>query len=292
MLIKRQLMHGAELLEMVKFQHTVFALPFALTGMLLAAQGIPKGSVVFWIVVCSIFARTAAMAFNRWADADLDGRNPRTATRSIPAGRLSSRYVLAVAIVSAALFVAAAGMINRLTLVLSPVALLVLFGYSYCKRFTPLAHFVLGLALAIAPAGAWIAVTGTLAVPPLLLAAAVLTWTAGFDIIYALMDLDFDRTEGLFSVPARYGAKNALWLSRVLHVLSIGALCGTGLLLGLGTWYFVGVAAVAMLLIAQHVVVDPKDMSRINLAFFTLNSWVGLAVFSGTCADFWLRGLF
>lgn len=276
------------LLEMIKFQHTVFALPFALMGMVLAADVSgrwPSWRTAAWVVACCVFARTAAMAFNRWSDADFDARNPRTVTRAIPAGLLSRRYVLAVALVSAALFVVCAGMLNRLALLLSPAALAVLLGYSYCKRFTSGSHFVLGLALGIAPIGAWVAVRGELHPVALLLGLAVLLWTAGFDIIYACQDVEVDRREGLHSIPARLGVPAALLLSRVLHAATLSALLGVGILAGMHWPWFAGTAAVGVLLLTQHLLVNPRDLSRISIAFFTVNSWVGVVMFLFTMLD-------
>lgn len=273
------------LLEMIKFQHTIFALPFALTGMLLAAHGLPNVWTIVWILACCVFARTAAMCFNRWADAEIDARNPRTSSRAIPAGELSKGIVLTLALVCSALFILSAAMLNRLAFVLSPVALLVLLGYSYCKRFTALSHFVLGLALGIAPAGAWIAVRADLAWTPVLLCAAVLVWTAGFDLIYSCQDVEVDRQNQLFSIPARCGVPFALWLSRLLHAACIGALVLVGKLAELHGIYWIGVGAVAFLLIAEQIVVNPKDTSRIELAFFTINSWVGVVIFLFTAMD-------
>jgi 4-hydroxybenzoate polyprenyltransferase len=283
--MRRILDHAATVLEMIKFQHTVFALPFALTGMVMAANGLPTIRQAFWIVAAAVFARTSAMSFNRWADADIDARNPRTSVRAIPAGLLSKRYVFLFTIVSAVLFVISAGMLSKLALALSPVALGVLFGYSYMKRVSALSHFVLGLALGIAPIGAWIAVRGEFDLVPLLLGLAVLLWTAGFDLIYACQDFDFDRTEGLFSFPAKYGIGRALQLSVLLHAACIIVLTAAGWVYGFGGLYYVGVAVVAVLLIAEHLLVNPRDLSRINIAFFTVNSWVGTALFIFAAAD-------
>lgn len=269
-------------LEMIKFQHTIFALPFALTSMLIAADGLPSMRVIIWILVACVFARTAAMSFNRWADRELDARNPRTATRAIPAGELGSGFVLVFALASAAGFVISAAMLNWLALALSPAALLILFGYSYAKRFTSLAHFILGMALALAPVGAWVAVRQEIGLPALVLGFGVMLWTAGFDLIYACQDIDVDKSEGLFSIPSRWGARTALSLAQGLHVLAIGCFLSAGWL-GDMTWpYYAGIAAAAILLAAEHYVVDPQDMRKINIAFFTINSWVGMTVLAGT----------
>ncbi|PKO15685.1 4-hydroxybenzoate octaprenyltransferase [candidate division BRC1 bacterium HGW-BRC1-1] len=277
------------MLEMIKFQHTIFALPFALTGAILAAQGMPSLQTLALIVAASVCARTAAMSFNRWADAALDARNPRTSNRAIPAGELRRPFVLAVALGSAVLFVGCAAMLNRLAFWLSPVALVVLLGYSYTKHFTSLAHFVLGMALGIAPVGAWIAVRGDITATPVLLGLGVMVWTAGFDLIYACQDYEFDVREGLYSIPARIGIARALLLSRVLHILAVATFIGAGLAFGAGTLYFIGVGAVAILLVTEHLIVNPRDLSRINVAFFTVNSWVGMVIFAATAADLWMK---
>lgn len=276
-------------LEMIKFQHTVFALPFAFTAAILAADGIPPVRTVGWILAACVTARTAAMCFNRLADSSFDALNPRTATRALPAGLMSRRFVAAFTLVNVVLFVLSAAMLNRMTLYLSPVALLVILGYSLTKRFTAYSHFVLGLALAIAPIGAWIAVTGQIAATPLMLGLAVLLWTAGFDLIYSCQDADFDRDTGLHSIPARHGVAAALCIARVLHVATVFALAYAGVLAGCSWLYGIGVVVVAILLLAQHLIVNPRDLSRIPLAFFTINSWVGVAVFIFTAIDLYLR---
>jgi 4-hydroxybenzoate polyprenyltransferase len=253
--------------------------------MLLAARGLPPVWTVFWIVASCVFARTAAMCFNRWADAEIDARNPRTAMRAIPAGQLSKPVVMALVIVCSALFIACAGMLNRLALALSPVALFVLLGYSYCKRFTNWSHFVLGLALGIAPVGAWIGVRGDITQIPIMLSAAVILWTAGFDLIYSCQDLEIDRRERLFSFPSRFGITATLVTSRVLHLLCILGLTSVGLLAQLHLPYWIGVGGVAVLLFAEHAVVNPSDTRRIELAFFTINSWVGVVLLVFTAID-------
>ncbi|MCX7717356.1 MAG: putative 4-hydroxybenzoate polyprenyltransferase [Candidatus Sumerlaeaceae bacterium] len=277
----------ATVLEMIKFQHTVFALPFALIGALLAAGGLPPMRTTVWIVAACVFARTAAMAFNRLVDAPIDARNPRTATRALPSGALSPGFAAGLVVLSCGLFVLSAAMLNTLALTLSPVALAVLLGYSYTKRFTWLSHWVLGLALGLAPAGAWIAVAGGLAAPPLLLCLGVMFWTAGFDLIYACQDRDFDVREGLFSVPARFGVARALWLSSTLHVICVGCFFVAGWSAGAGWIYHLGVAAAAVLLVVEHRLVNPNDLSRIEAAFFTVNSWVGVTLLAFTALDLW-----
>jgi 4-hydroxybenzoate polyprenyltransferase len=288
-LIRGALRSTAMVLEMIKFQHTVFALPFAVAAALMAANGLPGWRTMAWILAACVFARTAAMSFNRWADADIDARNPRTTGRAIPAGRLSPGFTLGFALAAALLFVVSAGMLNPLALALSPVALAVLLGYSYAKRFTWASHFLLGLALGIAPIGAWIAVRGSISAPPMLLGLGVLLWTAGFDLIYACQDDEFDRREGLFSLPARFGISAALRLSTLLHAACVVCFAAAGVAAGCGWPYHAGVVLVALLLALEHRIVNPRDLSRIDVAFFTVNSWVGMIVLLFTALDLWAR---
>ena len=264
-------------LEMIKIEHTLFALPFAFLGAVLAANGVPTGRQIFWIVVAMVGARSAAMAFNRIADRAFDARNPRTASRALPAGLLSVGFVWAFTIASAALFVLAAAMLNRLTLILSPIALGSVLLYSFTKRWTQFSHIVLGWCLAIAPTGAWIAVRGEIGSPvPLLLSLVVLLWTAGFDILYACQDYDFDRREGLRSIPARFGIARALWIARALHAGAFLALLELYLVTGLGLLAFAGVIATGALLVYQHRLVRADDLQRLNAAFFTTNAFVSV----------------
>ena len=266
-------------LEMIKFEHSVFALPFALTGAMLAARGLPSARQLFWIVVAMVGARSAAMSFNRIADLRLDAANPRTATRALPAGLLSVRFTAVFTVASAGLLVLAAYQLNPLCFQLSPVALVLLFLYSYTKRFTWLTHLMLGLCLGVAPAAAWIAVRGSLDWPILLLSAAVALWVAGFDIIYACQDLEFDRQASLFSLPQRLGIRRALQVSGLLHLLMLGLLVALAAVLNLGWISLLGVAIVAALLAYEHHLVKPHDLSRINAAFFTVNGYISLLFF-------------
>ena len=264
-------------LEMIKIEHTLFALPFAFLGALLAANGLPTLRQVFWIVVAMVGARSAAMAFNRIADRNFDARNPRTATRALPAGLLSVGFVWAFTIVSAGGFLLAAAMLNRLTLLLAPVALASVLLYSFTKRWTQFSHLVLGWCLSIAPTGAWIAVRGEIgSAIPLLLSLVVLLWTAGFDVLYACQDYDFDRREGLRSIPARVGIERALWIARALHVAAFAALVWLYVLTALGPLAFAGVIATGALLIYQHRLVRADDLQRLNAAFFTTNAFVSV----------------
>jgi 4-hydroxybenzoate polyprenyltransferase len=277
----------------VRFGHSVFALPFALASAWLAARGAPEPRVLALIVLCAVAARTAAMAFNRWLDRRIDALNPRTAARELPRGVLSSGAVLALVAGAALVFLAGAWLLNPLCGRLAPLVLAVVLGYSATKRFTAAAHLVLGLALALAPLGAWLAVRGDFAgdlAPPLLLALAVLTWVAGFDLVYACQDEGFDRAHGLHSIPARLGAPAALRLARALHVVTFGALLALALRAELGWIFGLALAGAALLLIWQHSLVAPGDLRRVDLAFFTLNGWVSVALFAGTALDLALGG--
>ena len=268
-------------LEMIKIEHTLFALPFAFLGAVLAAGGIPSAWQIVWIIAAMVGARSTAMAFNRIADKDYDARNPRTKMRAIPAGVLSTGFVWGFTIISAAIFFVAAAMLNRLTLLLSPVALASIVLYSYTKRWTLLSHLVLGWCLAIAPTGAWIAVRGAIDSPiPLLLSLVVMLWTAGFDVLYACQDFEFDRREGLYSIPARFGIARSLWISRTLHAGAFAALVGLYLLANLpGVLAIIGVAVTGMLLVYQHTLVQADGLSRLNAAFFTTNAFVSVILF-------------
>jgi 4-hydroxybenzoate polyprenyltransferase len=268
-------------LSLIKFSHTVFALPFALIGFFLATT--ERGSGVDWklfalVLVCMVTARSAAMAFNRWADRRFDGQNPRTAIREIPAGAILPQRALAFVVLNALAFVAATWLINPLCFALSPVALAVVLGYSYTKRFTALCHWVLGAGLALAPIGAYVAVTGQFAALPWIFSALVFTWVSGFDIIYALQDEEFDRSQGLHSVPVLLGKSGALRLSEALHLLCALSVAFAGWWGVFGAGYWTGAAAFTALLIYQHTLVKPDDLSRVNLAFFTANG-VGSVVF-------------
>ena len=275
--------------SLVTFAHTIFALPFALLAAVLAARGVPPLPTVAWILVAMVGARSAAMAFNRIADRDVDAVNPRTKGRDIPAGRVSVAEASVFCALSAAVFVFAASRLNPLCLGLSPVALAVVLGYSYAKRVTALAHLALGLGLAIAPIGAWIAVTGAFALPAVALGLSVLFWVAGFDVIYSLQDEAFDREHGLFSLPARLGARRALNVSTAFHALSLALLFAVFTLVNGGVLFGLGVVLAGAFLVRQHVLVKPGDLSRVNGAFFTANGWLSVAVFACGAADVFLR---
>lgn len=267
-------------LEMIKIEHTLFALPFAFLGAVLAANGLPTLRQVLWITLAMVGARSTAMAFNRIADRTYDALNPRTSARAIPAGLLSVGFVWAFTLVSAALFFVAAAMLNRLTLILAPVALASVLLYSFTKRWTLLSHLLLGWCLSIAPTGAWIAVRGALDSPvPLLLSLVVLLWTAGFDVLYACQDYDFDVKAGLHSIPKRFGIARSLLIARLFHAAAFAALVALYLTTHLGVFALVGVIATAILLIYQHRLVRADDLSKLNAAFFTTNASVSLILF-------------
>ncbi len=276
-------------LEMIKWEHSIFALPFALTGAMLAASGLPTGRQLFWIVLCMVMARSAGMAFNRWADAELDAHNPRTSMRAIPAGLLSRSFVGWFTVITAALFVACAAQLNHLTLLLSPVALAIVLGYSYAKRFTRWSHLALGIALGVAPSAAWIAVRGTLDPRILVLTLIVLCWVGGFDMLYACQDAEHDRTAGLKSLPAAIGIPGAFAIARVLHLVMLALSALLIHLFGLGMLAWCGVALVALLLAYEHSIVSPSDLSRMNAAFFTMNGFISIVFFAFVAGDVLLR---
>ena len=277
-------------LEMIKFSHTLFALPFALLSAVLAAEGIPRLSVLLKILAAMVGARSAAMAHNRLADRDIDAINPRTSSRALPAGTLSVAFVRVFLVASVAVFVAAAASLNRLTFLLSPVALALLLVYAYTKRFTAASHLVLGLCLALAPVGAWIAVRGSIDLVPILLGLAVLVWTAGFDILYSLQDEEHDRRIGLKSVPSLFGTRTALVVSTLLHAVMIPLLFAVWRLSAGGALFAAGIAVTAAALLYQHAIVRPGDLSRINTAFFTANGLVSTTLAVCGIADVLLRG--
>ena len=276
-------------LEMIKWEHSVFALPFALCGAMLAAGGLPSIHQLVWIVVAMVAARSAAMAFNRWADASIDAANPRTSTRALPAGHLSPAFVATFVAVSSLVFILAASQLNRLALELSPVALAVLLLYSYTKRLTRWSHLVLGFALGIAPSAAWIAVRGSLDPRILLLTAAVTFWVGGFDVLYACQDYEFDRQAGLHSIPRYVGVPAALWIARAFHLIMVGLLIWLVIVFAMGKLAMCGVLAVILLLLYEHSLVRPNDLSKLNAAFFTMNGVISVLFFVFVAADLLVR---
>jgi 4-hydroxybenzoate polyprenyltransferase len=275
-------------LDAIKFEHTVFALPFAYVAMVLAADGWPGGRVLIWVTLAMVGARTLAMSVNRVADRFIDAANPRTARRHLPTGLLRSTQVTAVALLSAALLLVSAWMLNPLCLLLAPLAVLFLVGYSYTKRFTWLSHWILGFTDGIAAAGGWIAVRAAFDPPVYVLWFALTVWIAGFDLIYACQDVDFDRSHGLHSMPARFGIAAALSTARVCHVLTIAAFALLGFLMGLGLLYWLGVLVVAGLLVYEHSLVSPSDLSRLDVAFFNVNGYIAVIVLVAVCAGLYL----
>jgi 4-hydroxybenzoate polyprenyltransferase len=274
---------------MIKWEHSIFALPFALCGAMLAASGLPTAHQLLWIVVAMVAARSAAMAFNRLADASIDAANPRTRTRALPAGDLSAAFVAMFVIASCAIFILAASQLNRLTLWLSPVALAVLLLYSYTKRFTRWSHLVLGVALGIAPAAAWIAVRGSLDPRILLLTAAVTFWVGGFDVLYACQDFDFDRNAGLYSIPCHFGISTALWVARAFHAVMLLLLTTLVAVFGLGKFAFAGIVVVTLLLVYEHSLVKADDLSKLNAAFFAMNGVISVVFLLFLSGDLLLR---
>jgi 4-hydroxybenzoate polyprenyltransferase len=266
-------------LDAIKFEHTVFALPFAYVAMVLAADGWPGWRVVLWVTLAMAGARTLAMSVNRLADRFIDAANPRTAKRHLPAGLLTPAQVTAAAVFSAALLLLSAFMLNPLCLMLSPLAVLFLVGYSYTKRFTWLTHWILGFTDGIAAAGGWIAVRAAFDPPVYVLWLALTVWIAGFDLIYACQDVEFDRQNGLHSVPARFGIAAALTTARVCHVLTIAAFALLGWMMGLGLLYWLGVLVVAGLLVYEHSLISPRDLSKLDVAFFNVNGYISVILF-------------
>ncbi len=274
---------------MIKFSHTIFALPFALTGALLAAGGLPSLRQIFWIIMAMIGARTAAMAMNRLIDAEIDARNPRTAIRAIPAGLISRGLTLCFIIAATALMLLAAQMLSPLCLKLAPIALFFLLLYSYCKRFTALAHVVLGVCLAAAPIGAWVAIRGTIDPPALILGAVVLFWVAGFDILYALQDLDFDRAAGLHSIPVLLGVTGSIRTARIFHTIMIALLFTLYNFMHLGTFFLLGMLVAIAMLAYEHWLLRNGDLSKLDAAFFNMNGYISVTIVLFTAADVLMR---
>jgi len=267
------------LLDLVKFEHTIFALPFAYMGLLLGARGVPSFYYWFWVTMAMIGARTAAMGFNRIIDRKIDALNPRTMNRHLPKGLISVQAVWGMVILSLMLLEYSAWKLNWLCVLLSPLVVFLLWFYSYTKRFTWMSHFVLGLVEAAAPIGGWIAVTGKLAWAPLYIGISVVFWLAGFDIIYSCQDYEFDQKEGLFSIPARFGIEKALFISSLLHLVTFVFMVLAGIVMQVGIWYWLGIAANVLLLVYEHSIIKPKDLSRLNMAFFNVNGYISMVMF-------------
>jgi len=276
-------------LEMIRFAHTLFALPFAFMGAILAAGGIPSARTLGWILVAMVGARSGAMGVNRIADRHIDAANPRTRDRALPRGRITPRAATVFSVAAFALFLLAAWQLNPLCFALAPLAILIVSGYSYTKRFTALSHLILGLSLALAPLGGWIAVRGSVGLPPLILFATVLFWAAGFDTIYALLDVDFDRQAGLFSIPARFGVPAALGLARLFHLITLAGFLLLVPLLGLGWPYRAGLVLAGGLLAYEHYLLARAGLGKLNVAFFNVNGILSLTMLAATLADVLLR---
>ncbi|UNC92800.1 UbiA-like polyprenyltransferase [Candidatus Contubernalis alkaliaceticus] len=274
--------------ELVMFRHTLFALPFGLMGAFLASGGWPPFTNLFWILVALVGARNAANALNRLIDWKIDAKNPRTASRHMPRGLVKPQEVLILSGVGLALMVLAVFRLNHLCVQLMPLAVIILVGYSYTKRFTWACHLVLGLAVGLAPLGAWIAITGQMALPPVILTLVVALWVAGFDIIYATQDISFDRKERIHSIPARFGLKNALYIARAFHLTTILLLLSVPLFLNLGFLYFMGILAAAGLLLYEHQIVSPDNLSRVKIASYHVNELIGVTVFAFTLGDMFI----
>lgn len=282
----RNILHNTgTTLEMIKWEHSVLTLPFGLTGAVLAARGIPNLHTSVWIIVALVAARSAAMAFNRLVDAEIDAENPRTKIRALPAGKLSRQFVLGFVIVTSAILILAAWQLNPLAFYLSPLALAIVFFYSFTKRFTRWAHIALGVAMGIAPAAAWIAVKGSFDPRILLLTGAVVFWGAGFDILYSCQDYEFDHSFGVYSIPRAFGVRKALWIARGFHVLTVGLLAAMVEAFGLGKIAMLGVGLVSLLLVYEHSLVKHDDLSRVNAAFFTMNGFVSMGFLLFIAAD-------
>lgn len=276
-------------LRMIKFPHSVFALPFAFTGAVIAAGGVPLLEKIVWITVAMVGARAGAMGLNRIIDRKVDQENPRTKNRELPRGMINLSEAVLFTAVSLAIFILAAYMLNPLCLKLSPVALAVIFIYSYTKRFTWVTHFVLGLTLSAAPVGAWIAVRGTFNAEIIPMGIAVIFWLAGFDTLYALQDIEFDKSHGLYSIPQRFGIKNALLLARLFHLITFIMLITTGVIFKMSIFYWLGMMIVAVLFIYEHSLIKESDLSRLDMAFFNMNGYISITVFVFTSVDYIFR---
>lgn len=275
-------------IKMIKLEHSLFALPFAFVGMILAANGLPSWNVILWVVVAMVGARSAAMGVNRYADAEIDARNPRTASREIPAGNISKKATLFYILVSLALYFTAAFMLNRLTAILSPIPVLIFILYAYAKRFTNFCHVILGIALGLAPICAWIAVTGSIDTAPFILGGAVILWVAGFDILYAIQDIEYDRKEGLHSIPAVFGTSGSLIIARILHFAAICLFISLMAFTNLGYIYLAGVLLSGALMTYEHSLVSKDDLSKLNMAFFNMNAYISITIMIFTIIDIWV----
>ncbi len=276
-------------LRFIKFEHSIFALPYAFIGMIWAGKGWPSAEIIFWIVVAMVSCRSAAMAYNRIIDRHIDAANPRTVNRELPSGKMSPKGAHLFFLSSCVLFFISSSMLNPLTKILSPIALGITLFYSLTKRFTFMSHFFLGLSLGVAPVAAWIATKAEIASPAIWLGTAVLFWTAGFDILYSLQDIEFDKEENLKSVPAKFGIKNSIIISRFCHSLTVCYLIAAGTSYQAGMLYFIGVAIVTAMLMYEHSLVKVNDLSKINVAFFTINGYISIILFLFTLMDMYFK---
>lgn len=275
-------------LKMIKLEHSLFALPFAFVGMFLAANGMPSWNVILWVVAAMVGARSAAMGLNRYADAEIDARNPRTASREIPAGNISKTATIFYIILSLAVYFLAAVMLNKLTAILSPIPILIFILYAYAKRFTNFCHIILGIALGLAPVCAWIAVTGTVNLPPFILGGAIILWVAGFDILYAIQDIEYDRKEGLHSIPAVFGVSGSLIIARLLHFAAFFLFILLMAFTNLGYIYLAGVLISGALMAYEHSLVSKDDLSKLNMAFFNMNAYISITIMIFSIIDIWV----
>lgn len=278
-----------EFFKMIKLEHSLFALPFAFTGMFIAAKGIPSLHIIIWVTIAMISARSAAMGLNRLIDAEIDKENPRTSDRSIPKGLITKKKTLIYIIISLLIYFISTYMLNKLTFILSPIPVLIFILYSYTKRFTNLCHIVLGIALGLAPIGAWIATTGNIEISAVILGLSVLLWVAGFDILYAIQDIDFDRKQGLYSIPSVMGVYGALIIARILHTLSFLLFITLKFTASLGSIYLAGILISGAFMVYEHSLVSKNDLSKLNLAFFNINAYISIIILIFTLADILVR---
>ncbi len=276
-------------LRMIKFEHSIFALPFAFTGALIAANGLPTLKQIFWIAVAMVGARSGAMGLNRVIDAEIDKENPRTANREIPAGKISKKEAIIYIIISFLIYEIATYQLNWLSFLLSPIPLLVFFIYSYTKRFTALCHIVLGIALGLAPIGAYVAILGRVDLPIVLLGVGVLFWVAGFDVIYAIQDIDYDREKGLFSIPRFLGVNGSLWTARIFHVIAFSLFLSVKFLQPMGFFYLLGVLGSGIFMIYEHYILKKSNLQKLSMAFFNINAYISLVIFVFTALDIFMR---
>jgi len=277
-------------LRMIKFEHSIFALPFAFTGAIIAANGFPSIERIFWIVVAMVGARSGAMGLNRLIDADIDKENPRTANREIPAGKIGKKEAVLYIIISFLLYEIAAYKLNWLSFILSPIPIAIFFVYSYTKRFTALCHIILGMALGLAPIGAYVAILGRVDLPIVLLGIGVLFWVAGFDVIYAIQDIDFDRDKGLFSIPRFLGVEGSLWVSRIFHIIAFILFLLVKFFQPMGVFYLIGVLGSGLFMIYEHYILKKSNLTKLSMAFFNINAYISIVVFVFTALDIYIRG--